>query len=828
MSKINKNLRKIDRYTLSLLVLALSMFNCTNSDNTNINSKNDLLLGKGDKDKKDKKEDKEEDIQTDTKKDKTNTNINGHLYDRIDIDDKDIKEYIEIIDDENAIKKGGYYDIRVVLKNNLKMRKIGDREIYYFDETEKDNIKKYFLENVINSDFIKRTNKCTKTKIFLNIFKTNPENIEVILYLKKNITDMSYMFSGCNLLTSIDLSNFDISKVTNMRYMFSGCINLKEISGISKWSTNMYGMFYGCSNLSLTIQGGPNMKDILNIFRDLKSLTIKGNINKVKNMSYMFSGCKSLKNIIFDGNVNTDNVEDMSGMFSGCESLESLKSLPDISNWNTECVTNMSYMFYNCSSLISLPDISKWDTSNVTNMCGMFENCSSLKELPNISRCDGKIESNNIFSNIKSKYILKLIAKIAENIGGYKWLDVIKYNKYLQKRLDIGIDDYKKAYILKLVILVSKEKYDKFIEQLKKNIDQMDDTKDIKHMIYKEKKQIIIYKNENSIDTFKIHMNNTTNNICQDKGGQIVIKMGIDPEITSLKGLFQDCKQITEITITGGHNVKDMSYMFSGCESLRLADMSKCNTINVTNMEGVFRGCFSLISLPDISKWDTSNVTNMSNMFNDCKDLKKLPDISKWNTNNVTNMSLMFAGCKSLKELSDISKWNTNNVTNMSYMFSGCSSLKSLPDISKWDINNVKDMSYMFAGCSSLISLPDISQWQTSKVQNMSYMFHHCKSLISLPNISKWNTSNVTDMSCIFCFCTSLILLPDISKWYTKNVKNMYSMFYNCSSLVSLPDISKWNTNKVKDMKGMFDGCINSINIPQMVQKTFILKKPLI
>ena len=37
------------------------------------------------------------------------------------------------------------------------------------------------------------------------------------------VTDMSYMFSGCSSLTSLDLSSFDTSKVTDMSYMFSGC-----------------------------------------------------------------------------------------------------------------------------------------------------------------------------------------------------------------------------------------------------------------------------------------------------------------------------------------------------------------------------------------------------------------------------------------------------------------------------------------------------------------------------------------------------------------------------------------------------------------------------
>ena len=70
-----------------------------------------------------------------------------------------------------------------------------------------------------------------------------------------------------------------------------------------------------------------------------------------------------------------------------------------------------------------------------------------------------------------------------------------------------------------------------------------------------------------------------------------------------------------------------------------------------------------------------NNVTNMNSMFSGCSSLISLPDISKWNINNVTNMSYMFYNCKSLSSLSDISKWNTINVTNMNDMFNGCSSL---------------------------------------------------------------------------------------------------------------------------------------------------------
>ena len=50
---------------------------------------------------------------------------------------------------------------------------------------------------------------------------------------------------------------------------------------------------------------------------------------------------------------------------------------------------------------------------------------------------------------------------------------------------------------------------------------------------------------------------------------------------------------------------------------------------NITNMNSMFYGCSSLISLPDISKLDIKNVTNISSMFQGCSSLISLPDISK-------------------------------------------------------------------------------------------------------------------------------------------------------------------------------------------------------
>ena len=64
-----------------------------------------------------------------------------------------------------------------------------------------------------------------------------------------------------------------------------------------------------------------------------------------------------------------------------------------------------------------------------------------------------------------------------------------------------------------------------------------------------------------------------------------------------------------------------MSCMFFGC-SLKSLDLSSFNTINVKNMSWMFSGCLSLETL-DLSSFNTTNVKDTSHMFLSCSSLKK-------------------------------------------------------------------------------------------------------------------------------------------------------------------------------------------------------------
>ena len=63
---------------------------------------------------------------------------------------------------------------------------------------------------------------------------------------------MSLMFYNCKKLTSLDVSQFNTSKVTSMNLLFSGCTGLTSLD-LSSFNTTqvntMYNMFYNSTNL---------------------------------------------------------------------------------------------------------------------------------------------------------------------------------------------------------------------------------------------------------------------------------------------------------------------------------------------------------------------------------------------------------------------------------------------------------------------------------------------------------------------------------------------------------------------------------------------------
>ena len=166
--------------------------------------------------------------------------------------------------------------------------------------------------------------------------------------------DSSKMFYDVRSLTSLNLPNFNTSKVTNMQYMFSDMTKLTTLD-LSNFDTS-----------------------------------------KVTDMKYMFNEMYNLTTLNLSS-FNTSNVMNMSNMFAHMFRLTSL----NLSNFNTSKVTNMGAMFYDMPSLTSL-DLSNFDTSNVTNMGWMFAFNKSEKIYVNNDFNTSKLTSfSNMFKESK-------------------------------------------------------------------------------------------------------------------------------------------------------------------------------------------------------------------------------------------------------------------------------------------------------------------------------------------------------------------------------------------------------------------------------------------
>jgi surface protein len=162
-------------------------------------------------------------------------------------------------------------------------------------------------------------------------------------------TNCTSMFEGCSALVGSNMNDLNMTNVTNTSYMFSGCLLFN--SPINNWNTsnitNMSGMFFGAVSFNQEIG--------------------TWNTSRVTNMNSMFNGAS-----VFSKSLNTwttNAVINMANMFS----LALYYNQP-MNSWNTGAVTNMTGMFAGASSFNQ--NISMWNIGLVTTMSDMLRGTS--------------------------------------------------------------------------------------------------------------------------------------------------------------------------------------------------------------------------------------------------------------------------------------------------------------------------------------------------------------------------------------------------------------------------------------------------------------------
>ena len=398
--------------------------------------------------------------------------------------------------------------------------------------------------------------------------------------ITKQVTNMSYMFSGCSSLTKLDLSSFDTSNVINMSHMIicSGLTNLNISSFDTRNVTDMSYMFSCKSLTTLNVSNFDtsnvtNMEHMFGNCSGLTNLDLSGfNTSNVTNMISMFYSCSSLTNLDLN-NFDTKNVTNMRYMFSTCTRLKNV----DLSNLDTRNLTSMRNMFYSCSSLTSL-DLSNFNTSNVIDMYGVFDSCSNLTSL-NISGFDTKNVTDMTYMFNSCKRLTSL--------------DVSVFNTNKVTRM--------------------KEMFSSCSSLINLDLSSFD-TSNVTDMTY-------MFLGCSSLTNLDLSNFDTSN-------------------VIDMSGMFSSCSSLKDVDVSSFNtsSVTSMYSMFYKCSSLTNLDVSNFDTSDVTMM---FQSCSSLISL---RLGQNFNKLTGAYMFSGCSNLKAIitprTTIMTLNDDTTTNTGL--------------------------------------------------------------------------------------------------------------------------------------------------------------------------------------------
>ena len=519
-----------------------------------------------------------------------------------------------------------------------------------------------------------------------------------VLKLKDNIRDISYIFAGCDKLTSDELnrnlSAWKLSGDLNIEETFRGCPSLERID---------MNVFKDCTitKLGFLFSSDKKLKNITNI-RNL-------NISKAEAISYVFYDCIELTQLDLS-NWDTRNVQYMICTFDGCTKLTEI----NCSRWNTSKVYNMQLAFYNCKSLQTIP-VRDWDTRGLCYMDKAFANCESLTNL-DVSKWDTSkvVEMTNVFNRCSSLTTL--------DVSKWKTSNVERTEKLFnncEKLTSLDVSKWDTGNITTANAMFSACRALTNLDVSKWNTSNM---KDVSYMFSSCSKLT-------SLDVSKWDTSN----------------------IRTMDSMFSDCISLTNIDVSRWNTSKviAMSGLFNHCDSLTTIDVSNLDTSNTISLSYIFSNCGSLTTV-DVSRWKTGNATTIAGMFAGCTKLTSV-DVSRWNTGKVQSMNNLFAFCYLLPSI-DVSGWDTSSVIDMHEVFNSCKKVTSL-DLSRWNTSKVTDMRAMFIYCDALTSIK-INNWDTSKVRNMSKMFKECTNLTTIDGVL--DLKSCTNYEDMFDQCDSL------------------------------------------------------------------------
>ncbi len=423
--------------------------------------------------------------------------------------------------------------------------------------------------------------------------------------------------ASSNEITNVVFDNSFADYAPSSCYLwFCGCTNLQKVSQIHNLNTsesaNMRGMFARCEKLQ-------NL--------DLSTFAT-GSVEDMSSMFYMCSGLKSVTLSSFD----TKKVSNMYSMFAYCSALKEV----DLGGFNTGKVTDMRDMFRSCPLLETIYAGEQWTTVNVSEGDNMFLGC------------------NNLFGGYNTIYnesfTDKEYAKIdSDTQAGY--LTQSGTNK-VAHRLVVASPPSKTEYCLgepldmsgcKISVLFN-DNSSITLDLRQDLVAEYDPSTTGEHNViirvfggecsfkvsfYDQESPYYLWDSKTLTATF-YYGHYRSGAVCmfglpdsvKNKAEKIDFELSFakyKPESTV--ELFKGCKNLVEFSNMLYFNtsaVRDMSFMFDGCEKLRSLDLSNFDNSKTAHAQGMFQECGMLKTIYYGDYWDTDKTADAVVYNTDC------------------------------------------------------------------------------------------------------------------------------------------------------------------------------------------------------------------
>ena len=461
---------------------------------------------------------------------------------------------------------------------------------------------------------------CKKTDINTAI-EFNGQKLTIFFYEK--LTDLNEMFAKKNYIKEIDFANLYTNDITNMNKLFFSCPNLISCNFGEKFTgekvTSMEKLFFRCDKLP---------KADLSFFKT----------TSLKEMSYMFTACHSIKEIKFGENFTTEKVVSMQYLFFECGKLTEL----DISKFKSNELTTMEFMFFACENLTSVKFGENFTVEKVKNMERLFQRC---EKLPSVD-----------FSYFNTKEVTTM--------------EFMFFNCISLTNVKFG-DNF----------TIEKVKNIERIFQNCYNIENIDMSK------FKSNELVdmgYMFKNCYKLKNIKFGPEFTTE------------------KVETMYALFKNCTSLKKVDLSKfkSNSLLDMSYMFSDCHNLESYNFSPEFTgEKVITMTHLFENCISLTSI-DFSNFISGDLVDLTYVFLGCTRLKKVKFGEEFTARKVDNMYEMFRGCLSLTSV-DLSKFHPKVLLETANMFYDCVSLVQVKFHNNLILKDMRHMENMFYNCNN-------------------------------------------------------------------------------------------------------------------------------